>query len=102
MSGYIIKIFLQEKWSNSGDPDQTPRSATSDLGLHRLPVTRLGVSTLRSVKNGQKALKKSQTQLKISNDAQRTERVLMPFACNAGPDQPAHKRRLIWAFVVRI
>ena len=26
-------------FANSGDPDQTPRSAASDLGLHYLPIT---------------------------------------------------------------
>ena len=45
----------KEKWlnyivfANSWDPDQTPRSAASDLGLHCLPVTRLGVSSLQWV-----------------------------------------------------
>ena len=49
MSGYMIRIFLKknvELFANRGDPDQTPRSATSDLGLQCLPVTRLGVSRL--------------------------------------------------------
>ena len=32
-------------FSNSGDPDQTPRSAASDLGLHCLLVTRLGIQS---------------------------------------------------------
>ena len=35
-------IFLEKKaklFANSGDPDQTPRSVASDLGLHCLPVT---------------------------------------------------------------
>ena len=35
-------IFLKEKanlFVNSGDPDQTPHSAVSDLGLHCLPIT---------------------------------------------------------------
>ena len=30
------------------------------------------------------------------------KRVLMQFAVNAGPDQPVHLHRLIWAFVVRL
>ena len=34
---------MVELFANSGDPDQTPHSAVSDLGLHCLPVTRLGV-----------------------------------------------------------
>ena len=34
--------------------------------------------------------------------AQCTKKTLMQFANNAGPDQPAHLRRLVWAFVVRL
>ena len=34
---------------NSGDPDQIPHSAVSDLSLHCLPVTCLGVSSLQWV-----------------------------------------------------
>ena len=30
---------MVELFANSGDPDQTPRSAASDLGLHCLPIT---------------------------------------------------------------
>ena len=40
---------MVELFANSEDPDQTPRSAASDLGLHSLPVTRLGVSSLQWV-----------------------------------------------------
>ena len=52
-SGYEIYIFLEKKWLNylqTGDPDQTPRSAASDLGLHCLPITLLRVSRLQWVK----------------------------------------------------
>ena len=35
------------------------------------------------------------------NDAKRMKRALMQFADNAGPDQPVHSHRLIWAFAVR-
>ena len=51
--GYVIYIFLgknAELLANSGDPDQTPRSATPDLGMHCLPITFLGVSRLQWVK----------------------------------------------------
>ena len=41
---------MVELFANSGDPDQTPHSAASDLGLHCLPITRLGVSQLQRVK----------------------------------------------------
>ena len=37
--------------ANSGDPDQTPRSAASDLGLHCLPINLLRVSRLQWVKS---------------------------------------------------
>ena len=40
---------MAKMFANSGDPDQTPRSAASDLGLHCLPVTLLRVSRLQSV-----------------------------------------------------
>ena len=40
---------MVELFANSADPDQTPRSAASDLGLHCLPVTCLGVSSLQWV-----------------------------------------------------
>ena len=33
---------MAKTFANSGDPDQTPRSAASDLGLHCLPIPLLG------------------------------------------------------------
>ena len=41
-----------ELFANSGDPDRTPHSVASDLGLYCLPVTVLGVSRLQWVKEG--------------------------------------------------
>ena len=38
-------------FANSGDPDQTPRSAASDLGLRCLPITLLGASRLQWAKS---------------------------------------------------
>ena len=38
---------MAQLFANSGEPDQTPRSAASDLGLHCLPFTLLGVSRLQ-------------------------------------------------------
>ena len=32
---------MAKLFANSGDPDQTPRSAASDLGLHCFPITLL-------------------------------------------------------------
>ena len=33
----VLFIFIQVLIANSGDPDQTPHPAASDLGLHCLP-----------------------------------------------------------------
>ena len=41
---------MAKPFANSGDPDQTPRSAASDLDLHCLPVTLLRVSRLQWIK----------------------------------------------------
>ena len=30
---------MAKLFANSGDPDQTPQNAVSDLGLHCLPIT---------------------------------------------------------------
>ena len=38
---------MVELFANSGDPDQTPRSAASDLGLHCLQISLLGGSRLQ-------------------------------------------------------
>ena len=42
---------MAKLFANSGDPDQTPRSAASDLGLHCLPITLLRVSRIQWVRN---------------------------------------------------
>ena len=41
---------MDKLFANSKDPDQRPRSVASDLGLHCLPITLLGVSRLQWVK----------------------------------------------------
>ena len=41
---------VAKPFANSGDHDQTPHSAASDLGLHCLPITLLGISRLQWVK----------------------------------------------------
>ena len=41
----MVKLF-----ANSGDLDQTPHSAASDLGLHCLPITLLWVSDYSGLK----------------------------------------------------
>ena len=41
---------MDKLFANSEDPDQTPQNAVSDLGLHCLPITLLGVSQLQRVK----------------------------------------------------
>ena len=41
---------MAEVFANCEDPDQTLHSVASDLGLHCLPITLLGVSLLQWVK----------------------------------------------------
>ena len=41
---------MAKLFANRGDPDQMPHSAASDLGLHCLPITLLGISRLQWVK----------------------------------------------------
>ena len=41
---------MVELFANSGNPDQTPHSVASDLGLHYLQITLLRVSRLQRVK----------------------------------------------------
>ena len=41
---------MAKLFANSGDPDQTLHSVASDLGLHCLSITLLGVSRLQWVK----------------------------------------------------
>ena len=56
-SGCEIYIFLEKKaklFANSGNPDQMPHSAASDLGLHCLQITLLGVSRLNWVRQAEK------------------------------------------------
>ena len=36
---FIFIVVLQFMLANSVDPDQTPRSVASDLGLHCLPMS---------------------------------------------------------------
>ena len=43
------KRKMDKLFANSEDPDQTPRSAASDLGLHCLSISFLGVSRLQWV-----------------------------------------------------
>ena len=35
---YVSQILGQKVWENSEDPDQMPQNATSELGLHYLPL----------------------------------------------------------------
>ena len=41
---------MDRLFANSEDTDQMPHSVASDLGLHYLPITLLGVSRLQWVK----------------------------------------------------
>ena len=51
---FTITMFYKKNHefnANSADPDQTPRSVASDLGLHCLPVSHLWDARLKRVKN---------------------------------------------------
>ena len=41
---------MVELFANSGDPGQMPHSVASDLDLHGLPITHIGVSRLQWIK----------------------------------------------------
>ena len=58
---------MVELFANSGDPDQMPHSAASDLGLHCLQVTCLGVSSLQWVKRSSVHVYDSEVLLMLSN-----------------------------------
>ena len=67
-------------FANNGHPDQTPRSAASDLGLHCLSITLLGVKPL----SGQQR----QTNVIFSHSSGFNICKLFPmrkFACNITP-----------------
>ena len=36
---YLNQIFVEHSIIKSGDPDETPCSVTSDLGLHFMPLS---------------------------------------------------------------
>ena len=48
---------MVDLFANSGDPDQMPHSVASDLGLHCLPITLLGVSILQWINGRLEPLK---------------------------------------------
>ena len=52
---------MAKLFANSGDTDQKPHSAASDLGLHCLPITLLEMSKLQWVKKEYSWLSLSQT-----------------------------------------
>ena len=47
-----VFIFIVFCIADSGDPEQTPQSAASELGLHRMHNTSKGVSGLESSSTG--------------------------------------------------
>ena len=51
MLGGIFFIFIQVLIENSGDPDQTPHSVASDLGLRYLPMPHIKDARHILVKN---------------------------------------------------
>ena len=70
MTGYEIYIEkIAKLFANSGDPDQMPHSAASDLGLHCLQITLLQVSRLQWVKKTKQIAK-----MLIGSKTQHTEK----------------------------
>ena len=62
---------MAKLFANSGDPDQMPQNAASDLGLHCLPITLLWVSQLQWVNDFQslgKPLTLSMLQAKLATN----------------------------------
>ena len=51
MSFRYTKRKMAKLFANSRGPDQMPRAAASDLGLHCLPIIHLEVSRLQWIKN---------------------------------------------------
>ena len=51
MMGYVIKIFLVEKWLNRLQTVKTVHSAASDLGQHCLLITLMEVYGLKWIKD---------------------------------------------------
>ena len=52
MSGYFLSpsfIYIPTLNANNVDPDQSPRSVASDVGLHRLPMSYLWDARLKWV-----------------------------------------------------
>ena len=70
---------MAELFANSGDPDQMPQNAASDMGLHCLPITLLRVSRLQWVKGKMPLFLQL---LQIANDV----------ACRGGPDRRPYSR----------
>ena len=72
---------MVELFANSGHPDQTPHAVASDLGLHCLPLTRLGVSSLQRI--NEKSIATSMNGLKsklavlLSHDTRIIFRILL-------------------------
>ena len=61
---------MAKLFANSGDPDQMPHSAASDLGLLCLPITLLRISRLQWVKSEKVHLYYQLACLKMLNEWQ--------------------------------
>ena len=72
---FSFKFQLNNLSANSGDPDQTPRSVASDLGLHCLPVSHIKDARLIGVNvtNNFSVLKLCSAQLHWSGEEQQQQ-----------------------------
>ena len=82
---------MAKLFANSGDPDQMPHFVASDLGLHCLPVTLLGVPRLKWFKDTTFACK-----------MHHVERCFWAYENSEGTDQPANLHSVTRALTVSL
>ena len=84
---YFVEI--SEFYANKVDPDQTSRSAASDLGIHRLPMSLLWDARLKWV---------NITFPRILDWPWQAKKCLRTGAKYVNLDHPAHRRIIIRVF----
>ena len=94
-----IQIYEYTLYENSGDPERTPRSLASDLGLHCLPMSHRKDARLIWVKH----LPKSQISTQKQCLFQHLE-ILVPIAqvLSEGSGETVHPPSLTSAFAARL
>ena len=75
-------------FANSGDPDQIPHSAASDLGLHCLPIILLGVSRLQWIN----VLSKTIADKILFFSYYFSEKIILGISCESSARQTIHRK----------